>query len=104
MNVRNVNSLNTGQRVVIKVGSTLLVDRKRGVVHREWLKALAEDIAELRGRGQEVLVVSSGAIALGRRQLGFSSGNLKLEEKQAAAVNAMTALAGSLPGFDNFNL
>ncbi|MEL0107318.1 MAG: glutamate 5-kinase [Rhodospirillales bacterium] len=93
MNVRNVNSLNTGQRVVIKVGSTLLVDRKRGVVHREWLKALAGDIAELRGRGQEVLVVSSGAIALGRRQLGFSSGNLKLEEKQAAAASGMIRLA-----------
>ncbi|MEX2451798.1 MAG: glutamate 5-kinase [Rhodospirillales bacterium] len=86
-------SLSSGRRVVIKVGSTLLVDRDRGVVHRRWLETLAEDIARLRKRGQDVLVVSSGAIALGRRYLGYAAGTLKLEEKQAAAAAGMIRLA-----------
>ena len=93
MSQGNSNSLNTGKRIVIKVGSSLLVDRDRGVVHRRWLESLAEDIVQLRRRGQDVLVVSSGAIALGRRQLGFASGDLKLEEKQAAAAAGMIRLA-----------
>ena len=87
MNQGNLNSLSVGKRIVIKVGSTLLVDRERGVVHRRWLETLAEDIAQLRQHGQDVLVVSSGAIALGRRQLGFASGSLKLEEKQSMSIN-----------------
>ena len=93
MSEENLNSLSAGKRIVIKVGSTLLVDRERGVVNRRWLEALTEDITQLHNRGQEVLVVSSGAIALGRRQLNFSSGDLKLEEKQAAASSGMISLA-----------
>jgi glutamate 5-kinase len=93
MSSENLNSISAGKRIVIKVGSTLLVDRERGVVHQRWLKALTEDIAQLREHGQEVLVVSSGAIALGRRELGFGSGDLKLEEKQAAASSGMISLA-----------
>ncbi len=72
-------------RIVVKIGSSLLVDRKSGL-KRDWLSSLADDIASLRRVGTEVLVVSSGAIALGRRLLELSSGALKLEESQAAAA------------------
>src|ERR1043165_1293909 len=81
------------RRVVVKVGSALLVDTEEGSPNRAWLAALAEDVAALRARGQEVLLVSSGAIALGRRQLGLSSARLKLEEKQAAAAVGQIRLA-----------
>ena len=64
--------LQSFRRVVLKVGSSLLVDRARGQLNQAWLAALAEDIAELHGRGADVLVVSSGAIALGRSVLGLS--------------------------------
>ena len=78
-------TLSQSKRIVIKVGSSLLVDDEYGTIHRNWLSALADDVAQLRARGQEVLIVSSGAIAVGRRHLKFSDGNLRLEEKQAAA-------------------
>lgn len=81
------------RRIVIKVGSALLVDGASGAVKRDWLATLAADIAALRKRGQEVLLVSSGAIALGRRQLGLAPGALKLEEKQAAAAVGQIRLA-----------
>ncbi len=81
------------RRVVIKVGSSLLVERGTGQVQRAWLQTLAADIKRLRDRGQEVLLVSSGAIALGRRQLGFAAGKLKLEESQAAAAVGQIRLA-----------
>ena len=67
------------RRVVIKVGSALLVDRARGRLRHAWLAALAEDIADLHARGVDVLVVSSGAIALGRTVLGYAPGTLRLE-------------------------
>ena len=85
--------LATGRRVVVKIGSALLVDDEHGTVHRHWLETLAEDLAVCRGRGQELVVVSSGAIALGRRPLGLSDGDLRLEEKQAAAATGMVRLA-----------
>ena len=82
------------RRIVVKVGSALLVDAQEGAPNRGWLAALAEDVAALRARGQEVLLVSSGAIALGRRQLGLTtSTRLKLEEKQAAAAVGQIRLA-----------
>ncbi|MGH8178852.1 MAG: glutamate 5-kinase [Steroidobacter sp.] len=81
------------RRVVIKVGSALLVDAATGHLNRVWLETLATDVAELRRRGQEVLLVSSGAIALGRLQLGLAAGKLKLEEKQAAAAVGQIRLA-----------
>ena len=62
------------RRVVIKVGSALLVESANGRLNRAWLESLAADVARLRSRGQEVLLVSSGAIALGRRQLGLAPG------------------------------
>jgi glutamate 5-kinase len=81
------------RRVVLKVGSSLLVDRARGRLNHAWLAALAEDIADLHARGADVLVVSSGAIALGRTVLGLPSGHLKLEESQASAAVGQIALA-----------
>lgn len=81
------------RRIVIKVGSALLADAATGAVKRDWLQTLAADIAGLRRRGQEVLLVSSGAIALGRRQLGLPSGRLELEQKQAAAAVGQIRLA-----------
>ncbi|TDR93406.1 glutamate 5-kinase [Enterovirga rhinocerotis] len=81
------------RRIVIKVGSALLVDRAKGRLNHAWLAALAEDIGELHGRGADVLVVSSGAIALGRTVLGFGLAPLKLEESQAAAAVGQIALA-----------
>ena len=86
-------SLNQFRRIVVKVGSSLLVDRDRGRLRQAWLAALAEDLADLHQRGADVLVVSSGAIALGRTVLGLPSGPLRLEESQAAAAVGQIALA-----------
>ena len=83
----------TFRRVVLKVGSALLVDQRQGRLKQAWLAALAEDIAALHADGADVLVVSSGAIALGRTVLGFSGGALRLEESQAAAAVGQIALA-----------
>ena len=80
-------------RIVIKVGSSLLVDRARGALKREWLEALADDIGALHRRGADVLVVSSGAIALGRSVLKLPKGSLKLEDSQAAAAVGQIELA-----------
>jgi glutamate 5-kinase len=88
-----IPSLAQFRRVVLKVGSSLLVDRARGRLNQPWLAALADDIAELHGRGADVLVVSSGAIALGRTVLGLAPGELRLEESQAAAAVGQIALA-----------
>lgn len=81
------------KRIVIKVGSSLLVDSAAGRVRRSWLVALAEDIAKLHGEKRDVLVVSSGAIALGRARLKLPRGALKLEESQGAAAVGQIALA-----------
>ncbi|MBT3989176.1 MAG: glutamate 5-kinase [Rhodospirillaceae bacterium] len=85
-------TLQDAKRIVVKIGSVLLVDGETGRLHRNWLEALAGDIERCRKRGQEVIIVSSGAIALGRRYLGFKSGDLRLEEKQAAAAAGMVRL------------
>lgn len=85
--------LKNARRLVIKVGSSLLVDADSGRLREEWLTALADDVAALHRRGQEVLLVSSGAIALGRRVLGLKAGALKLEESQAAAATGQIRLA-----------
>jgi glutamate 5-kinase len=81
------------RRIVVKVGSSLLVDAARGEVRASWLTALAADIAKLHGAGKDVLVVSSGSIALGRSRLKLPSGGLALEESQAAAAIGQIALA-----------
>jgi glutamate 5-kinase len=81
------------KRVVVKVGSTLLVDGDKGRLNRSWLESFAADVAVCRKRGQEVILVSSGAIALGRRHLNLGPGPLKLEESQAAAAVGQIRLA-----------
>jgi glutamate 5-kinase len=91
--ISSARPLMQARRVVIKVGSALLVDAASGNVRREWLDTLAADVAALRARGQEVLLVSSGAIALGRQQLDLGNGRLRLEEKQAAAAVGQIRLA-----------
>ncbi len=80
------------RRIVVKIGSSLLVDRRSGL-KRDWLDALCDDIAALRTAGADVLVVSSGAIALGRTVLGLPARGLRLEESQAAAAVGQIALA-----------
>ena len=89
-----LRSLSRVKRVVIKIGSALLVDRGSGM-RKAWLDAICDDIAALKARGTDVLVVSSGAIALGRTVLDMPSGALKLEESQACAAvgSAMTGQA-----------
>jgi len=86
-------SLKNFRRIVVKVGSSLLVDSDAGEVRTAWLSALAADIAKLHGGGRELLVVSSGSIALGRSRLKLPRGPLKLEESQAAAAVGQIALA-----------
>jgi glutamate 5-kinase len=85
--------LTEAKRVVVKVGSTLLVDGDKGRLNRSWLESVAADVALFRKRGQEVILVSSGAIALGRRHLTLGPGKLKLEESQAAAAVGQIRLA-----------
>jgi glutamate 5-kinase len=80
------------RRVVIKIGSALLVDRRTGL-KSQWLDSVCADIAALKAKGIDVLVVSSGAIAMGRTVLDLPSGALKLEESQAAAAVGQIALA-----------
>ena len=81
------------KRVCVKVGSALLVDSEKGRLNRAWLETFAADVARLRKRGQDVILVSSGAIALGRRHLGLPAGKLRLEESQAAAAVGQIRLA-----------
>ncbi|MDQ7246633.1 glutamate 5-kinase [Dongia sedimenti] len=86
-------NLATSKRVVVKIGSALLVDEESGDIRRKWLEALCDDVADLRKGGSEVVLVSSGAIAVGRRRLGLETGALRLEEKQAAAATGQIRLA-----------
>ena len=88
-----MNRLAKAKRLVVKIGSALLVDDATGRIRRDWLDALADDVAELRQRGRQVILVSSGAIAVGRRHLGLTQKSLKLEEKQAAAATGQIRLA-----------
>ena len=81
------------KRIVVKVGSSLLVDSAAAGVKREWLASLAADISELRSGNRDVIVVSSGAIALGRRALSLRDGALRLDESQAAAAVGQVRLA-----------
>jgi len=85
--------LSLAKLVVIKIGSALLVDPDSGTLRRTWLESLCADVAVLRREGKNVILVSSGAIALGRRALKLRSGPLKLEESQAAAAAGQVRLA-----------
>src|SRR3974390_2960735 len=85
--------LKDSRRIVVKVGSSLLIDSDAGEVRASWLAALAADLANLHREGRELLIVSSGSIALGRGKLKLPRGTLKLEESQAAAAVGQIALA-----------
>src|SRR5580698_5481480 len=85
--------LQQARRIVVKVGSALLVDAETGRINRTWLETLIEDLLRLRKRNQQVILVSSGAIALGRRELKLAKGPLRLEESQAAAAVGQIRLA-----------
>jgi glutamate 5-kinase len=89
----NAAPLVRARRLVVKVGSALLVGGDSGRVNRTWLETLVEDLVRLRKRGQQLILVSSGAIALGRRRLGLRPGALRLEESQAAAAVGQIRLA-----------
>jgi len=86
-------SLASARRLIVKIGSALLVEPDTGAIRHAWLDALSEDIARCRKRGQEVLVVTSGAVAVGQRNLALGDRALKLEEKQAAAAAGQIRLA-----------
>jgi glutamate 5-kinase len=86
-------SLAQARRLVVKVGSALLVDAATGTLREDWLAALAEDVAAARRRGADVVLVSSGAIALGRRVLNLPATALPLEQSQAAAAVGQIRLA-----------
>jgi glutamate 5-kinase len=90
---RPTTPLATARRIVVKVGSALLVDDKTGRLNRAWLQTLIEDLMRLRRRGAQVILVSSGAIALGRRHLQLPGGTLRLVESQAAAAVGQIRLA-----------
>lgn len=85
--------LDACRRIVIKIGSALLVSIDTGRLRVDWLGGLAEDVAALRGRGKDVILVSSGSIALGRRALKLPEGQLSLEQSQAAAAVGQIRLA-----------
>jgi glutamate 5-kinase len=89
----NPPSLATARRLVVKIGSALLVDPARAAPRSAWLAGIAADIAAIRAGGTDVLVVSSGAIALARRTLKLTRKTLRLEEKQAAAAVGQIRLA-----------
>ncbi|WP_372893780.1 glutamate 5-kinase, partial [Rhodosalinus sp.] len=86
-------ALTGAARVVVKIGSALLVDGTTGGLRADWLASLAADVAALKGQGAEVVLVSSGSIALGRGVLALGSGPLPLEQAQAAAAVGQIRLA-----------
>jgi len=88
-----VDSLSDARRIVIKIGSALLVDRATGGLRLDWLQSLAADVAMLKGQGADVILVSSGSIALGREVLRLTDAELPLEQSQAAAAVGQIRLA-----------
>lgn len=86
-------SFHSAKRIVIKIGSALLVNTQKGELHQSWLKSIADDIAKMKMRGQEIVIVSSGAIAIGKHCLAINKPRLRLDEKQAAAAAGMIRLA-----------
>jgi len=85
--------LANARRVVVKIGSALFIDQETGALDRSWLEGVCADVADLRRANKDVVIVSSGAVALGRRELKLGAGRLKLEESQAAAATGQILLA-----------
>ena len=88
-----IPSLTAARRIVVKIGSALIVDPATAAPRTEWLNSVTADIAALAARGAEVIVVSSGAISLARQKLNLTAAKLRLEEKQAAAAVGQIRLA-----------
>lgn len=101
---KKLPSIENAKRIVIKIGSSLVADGARGRTKAEWLSALAADIASLHGQGKEIIIVSSGAVALGRPLVGLGEEALDLSEKQAAAAAGqpllMQAWANAFTAYD----
>jgi glutamate 5-kinase len=91
--VSHAERLANARRVVVKIGSALFVDQEKGTLDRPWLEGLCADVAELRRKGTDVIIVSSGAVALGRRELKLEARRARLEEAQAAAATGQILLA-----------
>jgi len=87
------SALPNAKRIVVKVGSALLVDEGKNTINKAWLAGIASDISRLKSAGKDVVVVSSGAIALGSRLLKIHNKALSLQEKQAAAATGQVTLA-----------
>ncbi len=85
--------MTSSKRLVVKIGSSILVDESKGEIRKDWLEALTADVAKLHAEGCEVVLVSSGAIRLGRTYLKLPAGALRLEESQAAAATGQIQLA-----------
>jgi glutamate 5-kinase len=89
----NLDYFDAAKRIVIKIGSSLFVDAQTGALDRAWLDALSDDVASLHQAGKEVGIVSSGAVALGRREIGLDPVKARLEDNQAAAAAGQILLA-----------
>jgi len=89
----NLQAYAGAQRIVVKIGSSLFVEAETGQLDTVWLEGLARDVADLHAAGKQVVIVSSGAVALGRRELGFDARKARLEENQAAAAAGQILLA-----------
>ena len=87
-----MNLIAPARRLVVKVGSSILIDPETGLADEAWLNAFASDVARVRARGQQIVVVSSGSIALGRMRLGLGRRRLSLPETQAAAAAGQSLL------------
>jgi len=90
---RLVKGMEKGKRIVVKIGSALLMAKDDGGLCQDWLDAIAADLATWQAQGREIFIVSSGAIAAGRAPLGLGRGELRLEEYQAAAAAGQARLA-----------
>ena len=89
----NTERLANARRLVVKIGSTLFVDQQTGTLDRAWLEGVCADVADLRKEGKEVVIVSSGAVALGTRELKLDRSRARLEDNQAAAAAGQILLA-----------
>jgi glutamate 5-kinase len=89
----NAERLANARRLVVKIGSALFVDQEKGSLDREWLEGICADVGELRAAGKEVVIVSSGAVALGARELKIDPRRARLEDSQAAAAAGQILLA-----------
>jgi glutamate 5-kinase len=92
---------NNAKRIVIKIGSALLVDENEGHIRSEWMASMVADIAKLKQDGKEIVIVASGAKALGRQELHLEPGNLPLDQAQAAAAIGQISLTHAFKSYFN---